>query len=182
MKTVMVSGNYDTTIEEFNLYYKPRIDKAIADGYTFVVGGNAGFENYIQNYLNNHVAPERVTVYDLHNCDNRVNLNFLHKSGFQSYRRRDSQMTIDSRVDIAFLIRDYYLCGTCENLERRELIKLKLRNRGDKSLSTIYSEAIYEAKKIISSIRNHIPSLERVAQQPQAAANADRSSKDCSAI
>lgn len=186
MKSVMISGNFDITPQEFEQYYQTPILEAIGKKYSFVVGGNKGFERTVQNFLLSEILRikeenrraltmhtegsevdavpvqkfvPQVTVYDLHNNDNRVDPSFLHKSGFVSYRKRDSQMTIDSRYDIAVLLRDSCSCGTCENIIRRELIKSKFRTMEEgQHLNQIYTEAIHEAKRIISAIRNNLGS------------------------
>ena len=130
-KTVMVSGHTDLTEDEFNKYYKPRLDEYIKQGCSFIVGGASGCDEMTQKYLANIEAD--VTVYDKGNQHNVHSNRYKHVNGFESYPLRDKTMTENSDLDLAFPRQNGGAgSGTWANILRRkyghdfaqELIKL----------------------------------------------------------
>ena len=136
MKTYFISGHTDLSLQLFNQYYEPEIYRAIQDasitwddqndpsGYMihFLIGGASGVDSMAQDYLSKYINDSRikVTVYD-RLCENNCRIdNFCHVNGFESYTKRDEQMTTDSYEDIAFF--RIYMglgSGTCLNVMRR---------------------------------------------------------------
>jgi len=61
--TAFISGPLDPTEEYLELHYKPKIDNAIAQRHSFIIGPVRGIDALALRYLlDNGVAPERVTI------------------------------------------------------------------------------------------------------------------------
>jgi len=104
MPTYFISGPLNITEEDFNLHYKEKIDKAIAEGASFVVGDAQGTDTLAQLYLMNKGVE--VTVYHMFSKPrfNSVTKNwFPMRGGFKHDEQRDHHMTKDSDVDIAWV-------------------------------------------------------------------------------
>lgn len=126
-KVAMVSGHTDLTAEEFNKFYKEKIDNLIAQGYCFVVGGAEGADKLTQLYLANYPAVQ-VTVYDKGTQKNIHCERYAHMNGFKSYPERDEAMTEASSTDVAILRQKGGAgSGTAANLYRRAFGKEKAR-------------------------------------------------------
>lgn len=132
MTTCFISGHVDITTEQWNQYYKDKIDEAIEKHSNFVVGDAKGADKMsIQYLINKNYPTHKVTIYHLHKKP-RVKSKFQTKGGYNTYDERDSDMTFNSDEDIAWLRPEeetkilygekYYprISGTQKNLERRQ--------------------------------------------------------------
>jgi hypothetical protein len=111
-----VSGHLDLTPEEFDAYYRPAIDEAMARGESFIVGDARGADAMTQNYLLGKTAA--VVVYHMFTSP-RNNAGFPMIGGFESDEDRDIQLTADSDRDIAWVRPGRKRSGTQKNLDRR---------------------------------------------------------------
>lgn len=114
--TNFVSGHLDLTLEEFEAYYRPTLDEALARGESFVVGDARGADLMIQNYLLGRTSA--VAVYHMF-TNPRNNTSFNTVGGFESDEERDARMTADSDRDIAWVRPGREKSGTQKNLDRR---------------------------------------------------------------
>lgn len=117
MKICFISGHLDVTQEEFNNNYKSLIDKALDMNYYFIVGDAKGADTLAQSYLKGKTT--NVTVYHMFELPRNNIGNFKTKGDFKSDIERDSQMTIDSDFDIAWIRPGRENSGTARNLKRR---------------------------------------------------------------
>lgn len=127
MITYFISGHRNITQEEFDNNYVPALQKALEnkDAY-FVVGDYYGVDIMAQNYLIDvlKVDPRRITVYHMHKSPRNKHSKIQNlKGGFTSDSGRDSQMTRDSDLDIAFVRDPKKISGTAENILRRHMLK-----------------------------------------------------------
>ena len=138
MTTYFISGPLNITKDEFNTYYIYKIDKAISEGASFVVGDAKGTDTIAQLYLMNKVVE--VTVYHMFSKP-RFNGGtgnwFQTKGGFKHDEQRDHHMTVNSDADIAWvrtveeqkaLYGDNYrprVSGTEKNVLRRQKLNGK---------------------------------------------------------
>ena len=115
--TQFISGHLTLTQAEFDEYYPPLIDAALANGDSFVVGDARGADTMAQNYLLG--KTDAVVVYHMftHPCHNA---GFKTKGGFKSDEQRDAQMTADSDHDIACVRPGRERSGTQKNIDRRK--------------------------------------------------------------
>ena len=111
-----MSGHLDLTQEEFDQYYRPKIDIALELDESFVVGDARGADKLSQDYLLG--KSENVVVYHMFDTP-RNNAGFVTKGGFISDNSRDKQMTNDSTKDIAWVREGREKSGTQRNLNRR---------------------------------------------------------------
>jgi hypothetical protein len=120
MLTVFISGHLDLTAEEFDTHYRPHIDNfLLMPLITFVIGDARGTDRLAQEYLASKEAS--VTVYHMFsNPRNNVG-NFKTVGGFSSDEERDTQMTNDSDIDLAWVRPGRENSGTQKNLERRKV-------------------------------------------------------------
>ena len=120
VKTVHISGHLETTQKEFDIYYVPKINIYITQGYKFIIGGAKGTDTMAQKYLStcNNI---NVTVCDIKNFDNRLDKSFKHINGFETNVKRNEYMTNNSNFDLVFL-HQYGGggSGSCANLIRRK--------------------------------------------------------------
>lgn len=121
--TYFVSGHRNITQEEFDNNYVPALKKAIEnpDVY-FVIGDCDGVDIMAQNYLVDilGVDPRRITVYHMFKSPRNKNPKIQNTmGGFTTDSGRDSQMTKNSDVDIAFVRDPKKISGTAENILRR---------------------------------------------------------------
>lgn len=114
--TNFVSGHLDLTQEEFDTYYRPLIDEALARGEEFVVGDARGADSMTQHYLLGKTTA--VVVYHMFTSP-RNNAGFKTIGGFETDEARDIQMTADSDRDIAWVRPGRKKSGTQKNLDRR---------------------------------------------------------------
>jgi hypothetical protein len=111
-----ISGHIDLTQEEFDTYYRHLLDRAIERDECFVVGDAKGTDTLAQQYL--FGRTEAVIVYHMF-ASPRNNAGFPTRGGFQSDVERDTQMTLDSDRDLAWVRRGRERSGTQANLDRR---------------------------------------------------------------
>lgn len=125
--TYFISGHRNITEKEFKDNYAPAIMRAAAEDHsTFVIGDYYGVDIMAQNYLVDilHINPDRITVYHMFEAPRNKNPKITKtKGGFTTDSERDSQMTNDSQVDIAFVRDEKQMSGTGENLLRRHKLK-----------------------------------------------------------
>ncbi|MBD2206972.1 hypothetical protein H6G33_31360 [Calothrix sp. FACHB-1219] len=114
-----ISGHLDITQAEFEMHYRPLIDRAIAQNECFVVGDAPGADTLAQQYL--WGRTEAVIVYHMFTSP-RNNPGFSTRGGFQSDLERDTQMTLDSDRDIAWVRPGREQSGTQANCDRRSLL------------------------------------------------------------
>lgn len=131
-----ISGHIDLTREEFDLYYKDKIDKAIDNNCNFVIGDAKGADKMAQEYLSTRIDNFRVTVYHkgltpYNNCGK-----YLLKGGFITHSDKDASMTENSDADILYIrppeiqkkilgdkYKENFVNGTTKNLLRRDKFK-----------------------------------------------------------
>jgi hypothetical protein len=112
-----ISGHLDLTPAEFETYYRPAIDAALARGESFVVGDARGTDSMAQRYLLGKTTA--VVVYHMF-AGPRNNAGFTTVGGFDSDETRDARMTADSDRDIAWVRPGREKSGTQKNLDRRK--------------------------------------------------------------
>lgn len=113
-----ISGHLDLTEEEFNLHYKPHIDEALKNNSSFVIGDAKGADSLAQQYLADKI--KNVTIYHMFTTPRNNIGNFKTIGGFVSDNQRDSQMTKDSDIDIAWVRVGRERSGTAKNIKRRQ--------------------------------------------------------------
>lgn len=128
--TYFISGHRDITKEEFEKNYCPIIDDIVKSNLPanirFIMGDYHGADYMSQHYLVEvlNFPPERICVYhmgkkpmNIHpKIDNRV-------GGFNNDEERDSAMTRDSHIDVAFVRNHNKWSGTGANILRRHLME-----------------------------------------------------------
>ena len=130
--TYFVSGHRNITEDEFNSNYAPILKDIVENNsignIRFIIGDYYGVDIMSQHYLIDvlNLPPERICIY--HMFDKPRNMHPLIENrvgGFTSDEERDSVMTRDSDIDIAF-VRDHNTwSGTGANILRRHLLKIK---------------------------------------------------------
>jgi len=119
-----ISGHLSLTQDEFNKYYKSKIDLALEKNESFVVGDTRGADTLAQNYLLG--KSKNVIVYHMFETP-RNNVDFKTKGGFKSDKERDRAMTKASTTDIAWVREGREKSGTQNNINRRKNIAEKLK-------------------------------------------------------
>lgn len=114
--TNFISGHLDLTLEEFDTYYRPLLDEALARSESFVLGDARGADSMTQHYLLG--KTNAVVVYHMFTSP-RNNAGFKTIGGFDTDEARDIQMTADSDRDIAWVRPGRKKSGTQKNLDRR---------------------------------------------------------------
>lgn len=117
-----ISGHRDVKEEEFERTYVKRFLEVLEKDPNpeFVVGDYEGVDFMAQKWLVEHVRPEQVTVYHMFERPRHLGSeDFKLKGGFTSDEERDSAMTRDSDIDIAFLREGKRKSGTAQNILRR---------------------------------------------------------------
>lgn len=116
---VFISGHLDLTEDEFNDFYKDKIDLAISLDCEFIIGDAKGADTMAQTYLSER-KYSKVVVYHMFNSPRNNVGNFCTKGGYISDEERDKTMTNDSNIDIAFIRKGREKSGTAKNLLRRK--------------------------------------------------------------
>lgn len=118
--TYFVCGHLDVTEEEFAKHYEPRLNAAVAEGASFVVGDARGCDTMVQAFLRGvQVGRDRVRVFHMLTAP-RFNVgDFPVVGGFASDSARDAAMTEASTADIAWVRPGREKSGTARNLARR---------------------------------------------------------------
>ena len=139
-QTSFCSGHTDLSIQEFKLHYVDKLNQAISDKNSFVIGNAKGADTMIFEYLLEKKVPFdciTIFVFDRYKNNNELSDDYQKKygvntvKGFSSYAQRDAAMTEASQFDIAWvrsvedckkLYQDKYrprVSGTEQNLLRR---------------------------------------------------------------
>lgn len=139
--TIMISGQMSVTKDQFNKYYKPRIDSFIKDNknekpVTFLVGGAKGTDMLAQEYLRDKVGDGkvRVIVNDIIGEYNVLDKkSYGHVAVCSKFTERDAYMTCNSSDDIAFITADEKSIGsgTFTNIVRRQFGATKAKQFRD---------------------------------------------------
>lgn len=123
MKVVyFISGHRNLSKEEFLKIYKDSIDIAINNPESeFVLAECEGVDSFAQDYLRDHLKNhKRVTIYHMFDSPRYLASKLFNtKGGYKSDIERDSAMTKDSNVDIAFIHKGAWTSGTAQNILRR---------------------------------------------------------------
>jgi hypothetical protein len=118
--TYFVSGHLDLTEDELDQHYRPKLEAAIEEGASFVVGDARGCDSMVQAFLATRVAVERVRVFHMFVAP-RFNVGaFAAVGGFSKDSERDRAMTEASTADIAWVRPGREQSGTARNLARRK--------------------------------------------------------------
>ncbi|MCR9197783.1 MAG: hypothetical protein NXI04_04025 [Planctomycetaceae bacterium] len=112
-----ISGHLTLTDAEFDEHYRRLLDRALANGDSFVVGDARGTDAMAQNYL--HGKTDDVVVYHMFSSP-RNNAGFKTIGGFETDEERDREMTAVSDTDIAWVRPGREKSGTQKNLDRRQ--------------------------------------------------------------
>jgi hypothetical protein len=121
MLTIFISGHLDLTAKEFNTHYRHPIDDFLLMPFVrFVVGDARGADRLAQEYLASRDAS--VTVYHMFSSPRNNVGGFKTVGSFSSDEARDTQMTYDSDLDIAWVRPGHEFCGTQKNLDRRKVL------------------------------------------------------------
>jgi hypothetical protein len=134
-----ISGHIDLTQEEFDQYYKNKIDEAITKKHSFVIGDARGADALAQEYLINLIPKEKVKIYHMFDKPLVNKDNYKTVGGFKNHNKKDTAMTLGSDYDIAYvrsaeltkkilekkgiLYNPKRKSGTQRNLDRREKLK-----------------------------------------------------------
>lgn len=130
--TAFISGHCNLSNIEFDQYYKLKIDQALEQGHSFVVGESPGADTLAIQYLSG--KTDKVTIYHI-GTNSRVASNFKTIGGFRNHSQKDSAMTYASTYDILYVRPEEeqrrlvgpkyipgYICGTEQNRRRREKV------------------------------------------------------------
>lgn len=123
MSVNFISGHLDLTPEEFELHYVPKIEEAIKQGHSFIVGDARGADLMAQKYLKERESFEEAfstMVFHMFTVP-RNNEGFFTRGGFTNDEERDAAMTAASHQDIAWVRPGRENSGTAKNLKRRKL-------------------------------------------------------------
>lgn len=122
-KIFFISGHRDITSAEFNILYKPAIQKAIADyDAFFIMGDYEGADIMAQNYLVNELNYDinKITVFHIGNAPMNINPKIINRvPNYGDDIARDSAMTKHSDYGIAFVRVGKENSGTAQNILRR---------------------------------------------------------------
>lgn len=125
MKTAYISGHLKISEDEFFEHYVPKIEEAVANGDSFVVGDARGTDARAQSYLCECLGEKspRVRVFHMFERPRNLNGGFSTVGGFTSDEDRDAAMTVASDYDIAWVRPGRENSGTANNLKRRKVIQ-----------------------------------------------------------
>ena len=126
MKTYFISGHGNLTFEEWLVFYKPLIDKALESESNFILGEFRGTDTLTMEYLKNKTTKVTVT-HCFENPRYKVDTiglaskKWIYIGNFQNDLERDTFMTENSDEDIAWVREGRERSGTAKNINRREL-------------------------------------------------------------
>lgn len=119
---VLISGQTDLSRELFDKFYTPKIQEFINKGASFMMGTASGADTFALELLRDKgVSADRIEV--VFKKDIMPTLGAISVGGnFVSFPLRDSFMTQNTDVDIAFINGSYMSIGsgTMSNIFRRE--------------------------------------------------------------
>ena len=125
--TYFISGHRNITEKEFKDNYAAALMKAAEEDHSlFVVGDYYGVDIMAQNFLIDtlKIDPSRITVYHMYESPRNINPKITRTvGGFISDSERDTAMTNNSNVDIAFVRDPKKWSGTGENILRRHMLR-----------------------------------------------------------
>jgi hypothetical protein len=126
-KIYFISGHGDLTFEEFLEHYKPKIDEALVEDASFIMGDFRGADVLAQEYLKNKTG--QVIIYHCFSKPRYLvdtiglrSKEWRYMSGFDSDSTRDAKMTEYSTHDIAWVRPGKEKSGTQKNLNRRNYV------------------------------------------------------------
>lgn len=116
-----ISGHRDLTQEEFNTYYKPKIDHVIANdqNYLFILGTSEGCDTIASKYLDSIEAWFKVFPYEKEYYKPKNGTGYISNNIFTSFDERDRYMTLISNFDIAWIRKGKENSCTAMNILRR---------------------------------------------------------------
>ena len=124
MATYMISGHGNLTFEEWLEHYKPLIDSALEENAQFLIGDFRGTDVLCLEYLKNKTT--QVTVCHCFEKPrywvDKIDLpsqEWKYQGGFVSDLERDTYMTDNSDLDIAWVRLGKEKSGTAKNIKRR---------------------------------------------------------------
>lgn len=155
-----VSGHLDLTQEEFAVYYEPQLRKAIFEGATgFVVGDARGCDFLAQRWLrqvraqlvqgaqmagDHAFVPFSVHVYHMLERPRVGGSRMPKVGGFLSDEERDAAMTAASTHDIAWVRPGRERSGTAKNLKRRVRVNRDLKLQQRASWPVVQVEQVWD--------------------------------------
>ena len=103
-----ISGHIDISEQDFDIHYKPLINKALEEKAKFFVGDAKGIDTFAQRYLNEYSKTDssicdRVLVFHMFDKPRNNMGSFKTVGGFKSDEDRDSNMTLNSTKDILYV-------------------------------------------------------------------------------
>ena len=123
--TYFISGHLDLTYDEFIIHYSTHIMLSMLGPNTsFVVGDAKGADAHAQDHLHRE-GVKNVTVYHMFDSPRHNVHGYPTIGGFKTDEERDTQMTLDSDDDIAWVRYERQESGTQANLNRRVPIQIK---------------------------------------------------------
>jgi hypothetical protein len=146
MTVYFVSGHCNLTEDEFNTYYKNKLDQAICESNEnkFVIGNSEGADTMALEYLLERIYPHLITIYYKKSKNSKsieyyLGLGVNLYEGFTSYSKRDGRLTEVSDIDIAWVrpteetIELLKKNGEVYNKNRISGTELNLRRRENKN-------------------------------------------------
>lgn len=116
-----ISGHRDLTEDEFNIYYKPKIDDVIRrdKNATFIIGTSQGCDTMAIKYLDEIEAWFKIYPYEKHYYKPKNGTGYISNNVFTSFDERDKYMTHISDFDIAWIRKGKENSCTAMNILRR---------------------------------------------------------------
>lgn len=131
-----ISGHRDITEEEFNKHYVPLLVEILnSNRYaSFVVGDCKGVDKMAMDFLSNAAKNGNIklTIYHMFDSprvtpgdipikyiDTIFNGSVKFKGGYTTDLERDTAMTNDSHIDVAWIRPGRNTSGTAQNIKRR---------------------------------------------------------------
>jgi len=115
-----ISGHRNITPEEFNTHYLPLLYDALKnENSKFVIGDYNGVDSIAQQFLIN--KTNNILIYHMFESPMNNYGNYETKGGYKDDIERDSAMTLESDIDIAWVRNMGEHSGTEQNILRRKL-------------------------------------------------------------
>lgn len=116
-----ISGHRIVDQDFFDKHYKPFLERILEndDEAEFVVGDCSGVDTMAQEWLKENRMTEKTTVYHMFESPRNYVSSFKTVGGFRSDIERDSAMTKNSDIDVAFILPGKWTSGTAQNILRR---------------------------------------------------------------
>jgi len=115
---VFITGQQDCTQADFDQYYRPSIEHALEQGFSFAIGNADGVDAFAKKLLWDVHHCDRVTIYDKGDKTGDIpeGSAWKLKNGFETYPDRDYQMMVDSNKIGCYLFGNSGGTGTHRNL------------------------------------------------------------------